>query len=55
MTDNLFGVVESLLSDYVAREQGAQRAKSKAVEATVAIGNEFADQNGSYADEHSAL
>ena len=55
MADNLSGVVESLLSDYVAREQDARLAKSKAVESTVATWNEFADENGSYADEHSTL
>jgi antitoxin CcdA len=52
---NLSGVVESLLSDYVAREQGARLAKSKAVEATVATWNEFADEHGSFADRHSTL
>ena len=55
MTDNLSGLVESLLSDYVAHEQGARLAKSKTVEATVATWNAFAEENGSYADEHSTL
>ena len=52
---NLSGVVESLLADYVAREQVERLAKSKAVAATVATWNEFADKRGSFADEHSTL
>ncbi|HVO27552.1 MAG TPA: type II toxin-antitoxin system CcdA family antitoxin [Candidatus Margulisiibacteriota bacterium] len=55
IADNLSGVVESLLADYVAREQGERLAKSKAVAATVATWNEFADEHGSFADEHSTL
>jgi antitoxin CcdA len=55
IADNLSGVVESLLADFVAREQGERLAKSKAVEATVTTWNEFADEHGSYADEHSTL
>lgn len=52
---NLSGVVESLLADYVAREQDRRLAKSQAVAATVAAWNEFADEHGSFADEHSTL
>jgi post-segregation antitoxin (ccd killing protein) len=55
IADNLSGVVESLLADYVAREQGERLAKSKAVVATVATWNEFADEHDSFADEHSTL
>ena len=55
LADNLSGVVESLLADYVAREQGARLAKSKAVAGTVATWNKFADERGSFADEHSTL
>lgn len=55
IADNLSGVVESLLADYVAREQGERLAKSKAVEATVATWNGFADEHGSFADEHATL
>ena len=55
ITDNLSGVVESLLADYVAHELGERVAKSKAVAATVAAWNEFADEHGSFSDEHSTL
>jgi antitoxin CcdA len=55
IADNLSGVVESLLADYVAREQSERLAKSKAVEATVANWNKFAEDHGSFADEHSTL
>ena len=55
ITDNLSGVVESLLADFVAHEQDERLAKSKAVAATVAAWNEFADEHGSFADEHSTL
>jgi antitoxin CcdA len=55
IADNLSGVVESLLADYVAREQGERLAKSKAVAATVATWNAFADEHGSFADEYSTL
>jgi antitoxin CcdA len=55
IADHPSGVVESLLADYVAREQGERPAKSKAVATTVATWNEFADEHGSFADEHSTL
>jgi antitoxin CcdA len=55
IADNLSGVVESLLADYVARDQSERLAKSKAVELTVASWNKFADDHGSFADEHSTL
>ncbi len=41
MTDNLSGVVESLLSDFVAHEQKHRLAKPKILEATVAVWNDF--------------
>jgi len=55
MTDNLSAVVESLLADFVAREQQDRLAKSKAVEAAVAVWNKFNDEKGSIADEYSSL
>jgi len=55
IADNLSGIVESLLADYVAREQRERLAKSKAIAATVAIWNAYADEHGSFADEHSTL
>ena len=55
MTDNLSGVVESLLSEFVGREQRERLQKSKVVEATVAAWNEFNSKSGSIADEYSSL
>jgi antitoxin CcdA len=55
MTDNLSGVVESLLADFVARQQKQRLAKAKTLEATMATWNEFNAQSGSFADEYSSL
>jgi antitoxin CcdA len=55
MTDNLSGVVESLLSDFVAQEQKRRLAKAKAIEATVDTWNEFNVKVGSISDEYSSL
>jgi len=55
MTDNLSGVVESLLSDHVIRAQKERLARSKASEASVAVWNEFNSEFGSIADEYSSL
>jgi antitoxin CcdA len=55
MTDNLSGVVESLLSDFVAHEQKQRLAKAKTLEATMATWNEFNAKSGSFADEYSSL
>lgn len=55
LTDNLSGVVESLLADYVERERKKMLAKARAVEATVALWNDFNGKHGSFADEHSTL
>ncbi len=54
-TDNLSGVVESLLTEFVAREQ---QRRSKIVEdarATAALWNDFEERVGSFADDHSTL
>jgi len=55
MTDNLSGVVESLLSDFVAQEQRNRLAKTKSLEATIAMWNDFNAKMGSIADEYSSL
>lgn len=55
LTDNLSGVVESLLCDFVAKQRSERLAKSRAVEATVAVWNEFNSKSGSIADEYSSL
>jgi antitoxin CcdA len=55
LTDNLSGVVELLLADFVSRERRERLRKSKAVEATIASWNVFNSQSGSIADEYSSL
>ena len=55
LTDNLSGVVESLLKGYVEHERQQQLAKAKTAEATVTVWNAFNDRHGSFADEFSTL
>ena len=55
VADNLSGVVESLLADFARRAETERIAKSKAVEAAIAAWNRFAEEHGSFADEHSTL
>ena len=55
ITDNLSGVVESLLADFVEHERQQRLAKTKTLEATVAIWNDFNAKFGSFADQHSTL
>jgi antitoxin CcdA len=55
LTDNLSGVVEALLCDYVAHERQQRLAKTKVLEATVGMWNDFNARRGSFADEHSTL
>jgi antitoxin CcdA len=55
MTDNLSGVVESLLSEFVQRERRERMVKAKVVEATIAAWNRFNAKSGSIADEYSSL
>lgn len=55
LTDNLSGVVESLLADFVECELQRRREQSRRVEATVALWNDFEEKHGSFADEYSTL
>ncbi len=55
MTNNLSGVVESLLSDFVANEQKQRMATEKTMKAIIATWNDFTTKHGSFADEHSPL
>ena len=55
VTDNLSGVVESLLAGYLAQEKQRRAADAEIAKATVATWNRFAEQHGSFADEHSTL
>ena len=55
LTDNLSQVVESLLSGYLARARDERLARSKAVESTVKLWNDFNSKSGSISDEYSSL
>lgn len=55
VTDNLSGVVESLLAEFLSREKQQRVAEAKAVKEAVATWNAFAEKHGSFADEHSTL
>ncbi len=55
LTDNLSGVVESLLADYVECERQRRIAEARTIEATMAIWNDFNAKHGSFADEYSPL
>ncbi|MBI3523625.1 MAG: type II toxin-antitoxin system CcdA family antitoxin [Betaproteobacteria bacterium] len=55
LTDNLSGVVESLLADYVEHARQQHIAKARTLEATIAVWNDFNTKRGSFADEYSPL
>ena len=55
LTDNLSGVVESLLSDFVSRAHRERLQKAKVVEAAMVSWNQFNSDSGSIADEYSSL
>jgi len=55
LTDNLSGVVELLLADYVERERQQRIAKARMLEATISMWNAFDARHGSFADEYSSL
>jgi antitoxin CcdA len=55
VTENLSGIVESLLAEYLMRETQRRAAQAKVVESTVALWNKFAEDHGSFADDHSTL
>lgn len=55
MTDNLSSVVESLLAEFLATKKQERAATLQIVESTIAMWNQFADDGGSFADDHSTL
>ncbi len=55
LTDNLSGVVETLLAGFVEQEHRQRLAQAKAVETTVATWNDFNAKHDSFADEYSTL
>jgi antitoxin CcdA len=55
LTDNLSGVVEGLLAEFVNRAHEERLQQSRVVAATVAAWNKFNSTSGSIADEYSSL
>jgi antitoxin CcdA len=51
VTENLSGIVESLLAEYVAGE----RQRRAAVDSTVTMWNQFAAETDSFADDYCTL
>lgn len=55
VTNNLSGVVESLLAEFLAREEEQRAAVARAARAAAAAWNRFAEKHGSFSDEYSTL
>ena len=55
ITDNLSGVVESLLKDFVARKHQQRLAETRSLAVTIATWNDFGNKVSSFADEYSTL
>lgn len=55
MTENLSGVVELLLEEFVERERRERVRRGQTVAEAVAAWNQFNDESGSIADEYSSL
>jgi antitoxin CcdA len=55
MPDKLSAVVESFLSDFVEQKHRRRLAKSKSLEATITVWNDFNAKIGSFADEYSSF
>ncbi len=55
LTDNLSGVVEQLLTDFVMNRNGARQEKARSAEVAAQAWNLFNERSGSFADEHSTL
>ena len=54
-TNNLSATMESLLAEFVANQQSAQRNRQHAADACAADWNAVHAAVGSFADEHSTL
>lgn len=55
LTNDLSGVVESLLADFLSQAKQRRAAEAASLKATVATWNAFAEKHGSFADGHSTL
>jgi len=54
-TNNLSATMESLLTEFVANQQSAQRNRQRAADACAADWNAVHAAVGSFADEHATL
>jgi antitoxin CcdA len=55
LTGNLSATVESLLADYIARQESTRDARQRQADAVADAWNRFHDQHGSLADDYSTL
>ena len=55
MTNNLSGVVEQLLADYVMKQNNVRQEKAHRADVAAKALNPFNERSGSFADEHSTL
>jgi antitoxin CcdA len=55
VTHNLSAVVESLLGEFLSKERERRAGIVENSRASVTLWNDFADRNGSIADEYSTL
>jgi len=55
LTNNLSGVVEALLIEFVEREHQRRREQSQKAHATAALWNAFEEKHSAFADEYSTL
>lgn len=55
LTDNLSGVVEALLTDYVNHEQARREDERASLASAAKAWSEFNEKHGSFADEFSTL
>ena len=55
MTNNLSGIVEQLLADYVMKQNNARQEKRHNADLAAQAWNAFNERSGSFADEHSTL
>ncbi len=54
-TDNLSGLIESLLADFIGRERQRIASEVSLAQAAMQMWNRFDEEFGSFADEHSTL
>lgn len=55
LTNNLSGMVEQLLTDYVQKQNQTRQEKLHSADMVAQAWNHFNEQCGSFADEHSTL